>query len=127
MDKLVESLKYSVVDYFQKPIRFEKATQKALMIINFKEKSYKDIPSEVLTTALENYHSLGKIEKYIMFLISANNSTRTVADKLSISKKTVEDHRGNIRKKLHLLPEHSLTGVGEFLWEKIRQIVPKIE
>ena len=126
--QLVESLKYSVVDYLQKPVgfeRFEQATQKAFMIVNFKEKSYKDIPLEVLTTALENYYSLGKIEKHILFLISANNSTQTIADKLSISKKTVENHRGNIRKKLHLLPEHGLTGVGEFLWEKIRQIVPE--
>ena len=129
-EELVESLKYSVVDYLQKPVgfeRFEQATQKALMIINFKEKSYKDIPSEVLTIALENYYSLGKMEKQILFLISGHNSTHTVAGILFISKKTVENHRGNIRKKLHLLPEHSLTGVGEFLWEKIRQIVPKIE
>ena len=125
--QLVESLKYSVVDYLQKPVRFERfeqATQKAFMIINFKEKSYKDIPLEVLTVALENYYSLGKIEKQILFLISGHNSTQTIADILFICKKTVENHRGNIRKKLNLLPEHSLTGVGEFLWEKIRQLKP---
>ena len=127
-EELVESLKYSVVDYLQKPVRFERfeqATQKAFMIINFKEKSYKDIPLEVLTIALENYYSLGKMEKQIMFLISAHNSTQSIADTLFISKKTVENHRGNIRKKLHILPEHGLVGVGEFLWEKIRQIVPE--
>ena len=90
-EELVESLKYSVVDYLQKPVRFERfeqATQKAFMIINFKEKSYKDIPLEVLTTALENYYSLGKMEKQILFLISGHNSTQIVADILFISKKT---------------------------------------
>ena len=47
-------------------------------------------------------------ERRILKLISQNKTSREIADELSISAKTVENHRNNISKKLNLQGSHSL-------------------
>lgn len=123
VDKIVEALQYNAVDYIQKPInqkRFNDAIQKVVMTLNFEQKSYDSIPSEVLVTALLNYPLLGKIEKQVMVLIFENYCTQEIADLLFVTRKTIENHRGNIRKKLKVQPENSLTAVANFLAERIK-------
>lgn len=46
--------------------------------------------------------ALTESEKVVLSLVSANKSTRQIAEELQISGKTVENHRGKICKKLGL-------------------------
>ena len=122
-DQLVESLKYSVVDYLQKPVgfkRFEEATSKALKLAQVNEKIYQVIPREVLDEVLKNYAKLSIAEKRILDLIATDKTSKTIADELFISTKTVESHRFKIRKKLSLFIENNLTIVAKFLKERIK-------
>ena len=121
--QLLESLKYSVVDYLQKPVefkRFEQATSKALKLAQVNEKIYQIIPREVLDEALKNYAKLSISEKKVLDLIATDKTSQTIADELFISKKTVESHRFNIRKKLSLFIENNLTAVAKFLQERVK-------
>ena len=123
VDKLVESLQYSVVDYLQKPVgfnRFERATSKALKLAQVDEKIYQHIPQEVLGEALKNYAKLSIAEKRVLNLIATDKTSQTIADELFISKKTVESHRFKIRKKLSLFIENNLTIVAKFLKERMK-------
>jgi DNA-binding NarL/FixJ family response regulator len=51
---------------------------------------------------------LTKTERIILKLISEERTSQQIADELYISPKTVENHRNNISKKLHLSGTHSL-------------------
>lgn len=122
-DQLVESLKYSVVDYLQKPIsekRFEEATQKALKLVNFKAKNYGEIPEEILENAFRNYSLLSVAEKKVLGLIGERKTSSQIALELFTCVKTVETHRFNIRRKLKLFPHNSLTDVAIFLMDRIK-------
>ncbi|MFA6541529.1 MAG: response regulator transcription factor [Bacteroidota bacterium] len=64
-----------------------------------KKEPYSAIPYvDELTTA----------ERNILKLISEEKTSQQIADELFISPKTVENHRNNISKKLHLSGTHSL-------------------
>ena len=52
---------------------------------------------------------LTKRERQILQLIAESNSTREIAEKLSISVKTAENHRTNLMRKLDLHDVASLT------------------
>ena len=52
--------------------------------------------------------SLTKAERSILALIAEEKTSQQIADELYISPKTVENHRNNISKKLHLSGTHSL-------------------
>ena len=49
-----------------------------------------------------NLDSLSKTEKLIIQLIAKNNTTKEIADQLSVSTKTIEKHRSNISFKLDI-------------------------
>lgn len=53
-------------------------------------------------------NELTKAERIILKLISEEKTSQQIADELFISPKTVENHRNNISKKLHLSGTHSL-------------------
>lgn len=53
-------------------------------------------------TTLEMIEALTPSERKILKFISANQSTREIADKLFISERTVEKHRSNVIQKLGL-------------------------
>ncbi len=122
-EKIIDALQVSAIDYLYKPFsieRFEEAVSKAIKIINI-SKPYDSIPSEVLELAFMNYPSLGKMEKRIIDLLSKGYSSNMIAEALFISKKTVENHRVNIRKKLHLSTEHNLATLSVFLTESVKK------
>ena len=59
-------------------------------------------------SAIPYVDTLTKAERTILKLISEEKTSQQIADKLCISPKTVENHRNNISKKLHLSGTHSL-------------------
>ena len=59
-------------------------------------------------SAIPYVDTLTKAERAILKLISEEKTSQQIADKLCISPKTVENHRNNISKKLHLSGTHSL-------------------
>ncbi len=73
------------------------------------------LTNQILKAKTDN-HSLQDILKFkltrteqkIIRLIAENNTSRTIADSLSISVKTVENHRSNICKKLDLSGKNAL-------------------
>jgi DNA-binding NarL/FixJ family response regulator len=59
-------------------------------------------------SAIPYIDELTKSERVILKLISEEMTSQQIADELHISPKTVENHRNNISKKLHLSGTHSL-------------------
>ncbi|MDZ7900223.1 MAG: response regulator transcription factor [Arcicella sp.] len=120
--EMYKALKYSAVDFLQKPVtekRFQEAALKALKLVQVEYEIYESIPKEVLDKALKNYGTLSATEKKVLGLIAALNTTKQIANELFISLKTAEGHRFNIRKKLGLLSENNLTEIAIFLRERI--------
>lgn len=54
---------------------------------------------------------LSKREREVLQLIAESHSTKDIADKLDISKKTAENHRSNVMKKLGL---HNVAGLTRY-------------
>lgn len=120
--EMYKALQYSAVDFLQKPVtekRFQEATQKALNNLPLVQVSYSDISKEILEKALKNYNLLSVTEKKVLGLITILKTTKQILEELFISLKTTEGHRFNIRKKLGLLTENSLTEIAIFLTERI--------
>lgn len=63
---------------------------------------------ELIEAALEKLNSLTKAERHILDKIAEGLTTPQIASKLFISKKTVENHRVNISRKLDLSGPNSL-------------------
>ncbi len=99
----VKALKAGAVDFIQKPLdehRLVVAVMNALKI-GAKE------PSIANSAAAERLRKLSDREHEVLQRIIDGKSSREIADELSISIKTVEFHRSNIREKLCVssLPE----------------------
>ncbi len=123
VERIIEALQFSVVDYLQKPVsteRFEQATQKAFILTTGNQKTHSDIPTKFLEIALTNYSTLSEAEKKIMKLIAEGNTINEISDLAFISSRTVECHRHTIRKKLQLLPDISLTQIAKFIIESLK-------
>ncbi len=121
VERIIEALQFSVVDYLRKPVsteRFEQATQKAFILKMGNQKTYSDIPYEILEVALVNYSTLSEAEKKIMKLISEGNTINEISDLIFISPRTVESHRHTIRKKLQLPHKYRLVDVAKYLLDE---------
>ncbi len=68
-----------------------------------RELRYKNLADETPTI-----NSLTKTERVILKLIADQKTSKQIADELNVSYKTIENHRGNISKKLKLKGSHSL-------------------
>lgn len=66
------------------------------------EKHFANNINEITAFEFNNPHVLGQKEKEIIKLIAAEFTTDEIADKLGVSKYTVETHRKNIFIKLHV-------------------------
>jgi DNA-binding NarL/FixJ family response regulator len=123
VERIIEALQFSVVDYLQKPVsteRFEQATQKAFILTTGNQKTYCDIPTEFLETALASYSTLSKTEKRVLTLISEGSTINEIAMKVFTSPRTVESHRLSIRKKLQLSHKYRLVDVAKYLRETVK-------
>lgn len=78
------------------------------------EKHFELTHGGFLPRLMQEYPSLSAAERRLCALLRINLSPHDVARVLNITPKTIEVHRGNIRKKLGLSPEVSL---GRFLAE----------
>lgn len=61
-----------------------------------------------IETALDNILALTKTERKVLTKISEGFTTPQIAQKLSVSQKTIENHRVNISRKLNLSGPNSL-------------------
>ena len=73
---------------------------------NFLIKRGKDLKD--LNHNFPTINELTKTERSILKLISQNDTSKEIAEKMHISIKTVENHRTNISRKLNLSGTHSL-------------------
>ena len=94
--------------------------QKAFFFASGTQKNYDDITIEILQEAWKYYANLTESEKKILTLIADGKSTFMITQLLDNSRKTIDTHRYNIRKKLKLNTEISLTQVSKFIVEKIK-------
>jgi DNA-binding NarL/FixJ family response regulator len=86
--------------YLLKP--FNESQLKAtinLALINFKKRP---LDSREFIYNSEQIMKLTKREKQVLVTLSSGNSTKEIAEVLSISNQTVEKHKQNIREKLNL-------------------------
>ena len=66
------------------------------------KKDIKEINASGNTLNLKGYNSLSKREKEVFPLIALGYSNKEISEKMFISTKTVEAHKANISRKLHL-------------------------
>jgi DNA-binding NarL/FixJ family response regulator len=120
VERIIEALQFSVVDYLQKPVsteRFEQATQKAFILANLEKQNFEDLPTEILEIVSKNYSTLSEAEKRVLALIAEGNTINEIATKVFTSPRTVESHRLSIRKKLQLSHKYRLVDVAKYLRE----------
>jgi len=72
------------------------------------EQQFNAMYSSFIKKLLERYPLLSKMEVRVCMLLRMNLSTKAIADLLSSSVRTIENHRLNIRKKLALAPYTNL-------------------
>ena len=121
-DQLVESLKYSVVDYLQKPVgqkRFEEATQKALKLIQVNNNKFGEIPNEILDKAIEGYKTLSPAQLRVCEHIADGKTTKQIADIICNAEGTISLHRHTIREKLHIPSTIELKDIAVYLIKKL--------
>jgi DNA-binding NarL/FixJ family response regulator len=121
-DSLIKALNYSAMDYLQYPVsqsRFEKAIIKTYKTVFFEKNNYGNIPIEVLNAALTKFNELGNAEKDVLVMLAKGNSSAQVAELLFLSKKTIENHRGNIRRKLSIPSDYSLSVIASYIVERL--------
>lgn len=68
----------------------------------------RDREQKILENKSPSLNELTKTERAILKLISQNDTSKEIAEKMHISIKTVENHRTNISRKLNLSGTHSL-------------------
>lgn len=96
----VESMKVGAVDFLQKPLN----PKKFLDIIQ------KCVEQDLIRRSLgmesrevtENWKKLTEREKQISVLVAEDLSSKVIGNRLGVSKRTVENHRANLYKKLNL-------------------------
>jgi FixJ family two-component response regulator len=99
----VKALKAGAVDFIQKPLEEHRLVVAVMNALKFGAKE----PSINNSAAVERLRTLSDREREVLQRIIDGKSSREIADELSISIKTVEFHRSNIREKLCVsgLPE----------------------
>lgn len=97
-------------DYLTKPFTKEELINsiKARIEKLSKALNTRDERDKSLETALDNIPVLTKTERKVLTKISEGFTTPQIAQKLSVSQKTIENHRVNISRKLNLSGPNSL-------------------
>ncbi|MEL6390836.1 MAG: response regulator transcription factor [Bacteroidota bacterium] len=115
---LLEAIDYGVQGYLSKENTAEELLNcidqvgegKRYISQSFFE-SHKDISSDIesIFQVRERIAALSQRELNVISLISQGMSSTQIADTLFLSPKTIENHRGNICKKLNITGHNSLT------------------
>lgn len=97
-------------DYLTKPFTKEELINSIKARIEKLSKAFntRDERDKSLETALDNIPVLTKTERKVLTKISEGFTTPQIAQKLSVSQKTIENHRVNISRKLNLSGPNSL-------------------
>lgn len=97
-------------DYLTKPFTKEELINsiKARIEKLTKALNTRDERDKSLETTLDNIPVLTKTERKVLTKISEGFTTPQIAQKLSVSQKTIENHRVNISRKLNLSGPNSL-------------------
>ncbi|SNX60909.1 two component transcriptional regulator, LuxR family [Nitrosomonas ureae] len=97
-------------DYLTKPFTKEELINsiKARIAKLTKALNTRDERDKSLETVLDNIPVLTKTERKVLTKISEGFTTPQIAQKLSVSQKTIENHRVNISRKLNLSGPNSL-------------------
>lgn len=99
IEGVVRSMKLGAVDFLQKPLDPEKVLAAvAKAIKNFGQRPLEIEPAE----AYRRYSSLTEKEKHILELIDIGLSSSAIAERLSLSKRTIENRRVLIYRKLQV-------------------------
>jgi FixJ family two-component response regulator len=113
---VVEAMRSGAVDFLEKPF----SDQKLLDRVQEALAQQRDVQREVVQhSQIEaRLALLTPREQEVMTMLVDGDSSKTIADKLHISTRTVEDHRANILKKLRVPSVVVLVGV----LSKIRRV-----
>jgi len=97
-------------DYLTKPFTKEELVNsiRARLEKLSKKNKHQLEKDELIEAALEKMTSLTKAERKVLNAISEGYTTPQIAQKLFVSKKTIENHRVNISRKLNLSGPNSL-------------------
>lgn len=99
IEGVVKSMKLGAVDFLQKPLNPEKVLKAVTTAIkNFGQRPLEIEPTE----AFRRYNFLTEKEKNILKLIDIGLSSSVIAERLSLSKRTIENRRVLIYRKLQV-------------------------
>jgi DNA-binding CsgD family transcriptional regulator len=101
MEKIGAHLKHMVLPYIEK-LKTAKLPPRPMAYVATLESSLKDIAAPFAKSLSDNLYNLTPTEIQVAGLIKVDKSTKEIAAALSLSPKTVEFHRYNIRRKLGL-------------------------
>jgi len=94
----IEAMKYGAVEFIQKPFRDQELLDCINAAMNKAKESYtRNLEKRQIQERLD---SLTEREKEALELISEGHPNKVIADKMSISQRTVENHRANLLEKL---------------------------
>ena len=113
VDIAVNSMKMGAFDFLQKPLNPERFLKVVEAACEF-DLNRKGLDFDVDAAALQ-WQRLTESERRIVALLVKGCSARLVAERLGISKRTVETHKSNIYKKLSLHSTEQLVMLAEIL------------
>jgi DNA-binding CsgD family transcriptional regulator/ligand-binding sensor protein len=100
-DNILTNVKNMIVPYFDK-IRRTKSNSQQNAYLNIMESNLEEITSKFARKIAITNLNLTPTEIQIANMIRLGNSSKEIADIMNISKRTIDAHRRNIRKKLGL-------------------------
>ncbi len=96
----VRALKHGAFDFIQKPFNGQELLDRVNAAITLDRERYQQHRKR--ERLRHDFEALTAREKEIMELVVAGNSSKVIGQKLGISHRTVDIHRGNIMRKLNI-------------------------
>jgi FixJ family two-component response regulator len=96
----VRALKHGAFDFIQKPFNGQELLDRVNAAIKLDQERYRQHRKRERLRS--DFEALTPREKEIMELVVAGDSSKVIGQKLGISHRTVDIHRGNIMRKLNI-------------------------
>jgi DNA-binding CsgD family transcriptional regulator len=100
-DNLLTNVKELIVPYLEK-IKKTKLDEQQKVILSIIESNLNEITSPFARKMSQTYLNLTPVEIKVANLIRHGNNSKEIAELMSLSSRTIYNHRKNIRKKLGL-------------------------